>query len=130
MKPILVIIFLLAFSLSYAKVFLPKNLSKDLWDSFLIIELTNSAQLVKKEGDKDIISIESVSCVFENYYACAFFSGRESERKLFVAAEGTENFLNTLAKGGAILDSEYPRLDLLFVNCSKSDKEIECSFVQ
>ncbi len=112
---------------SMASIQLNPDVSQTLWKSVSIIEQFENANIIQKEDNRESFLIDTISCVFENYYACTFFAHQGHERKLVIAMDGAEKFVNELAKAGAYVDDDAAHLDATSLSCSKDHDRTTCT---
>lgn len=111
---------------AFATIDLDGAAASNLWKSIDVISKIEGIDLIKTEGNTQKISIDNISCVFEDYNACSFFTEVNGQRKMVVAMDGTAKFMQALVDGGVELDEEYARLDVTSINCDKNATETVC----
>ncbi len=120
----LTIIVLIQFCLSSLSI---ATASTSLFESFKKMTAFDYPHLVYNCEDGQCFKVDSVTCVFERYYACSFFSEINGERKLYVTMDGANSFIDALYDAGASIDEEYDSISLKNLECKKKENDEKCT---
>jgi hypothetical protein len=101
--------------------------AEKIWKSIDVISKIENLEIIKTNATESNFKIDDISCVFENYDACSFFTDIKNERKMVVAMEGTNTFMQSLADVGILVDEENARMDVESVECSRMGNEFNCT---
>lgn len=118
--------FLFAFN-SYAQIEVSGTEAVKLWNQIDHIGKMENIQIVHPENNQQVIHLDHIACVFENYNACSIFVNTGSERKMIVAMEGTADFMNQLAKLGVWVDEENASMDVNTIDCVNDNTVTTCT---
>ncbi len=129
MKKILILLTTITMNLSAAlagEIIIPTDSqSRAIWKSIDVIGKIEDLEIIKNNR----FEIDNIACVFENYYACSIYTQINNQRKLVVALDGAQGFIQAMVNAGAKTSEYSPRLDLARVACEKSENlTVSCVF--
>ena len=117
-------------SMTWANISLEGQDAKYLWDTVQKIDGIENAGIIYKDNGNENIRLDSIDCAFEMYYGCSFYVNNPNGRKLLIAIDGTQDFMNELAGAGVYVDTTLARLDVDFLSCSKTNDNYYCDIVE
>ncbi len=79
---------------------------------------------------QEVIGLDTISCVFENYNACSFYAntlvGETHNRNFVIATDGTEKFMKALAKASIAVNEDDSRMDVTSILCIREKDKYSC----
>ena len=112
---------------AYAQIEVTGTKATQLWNQIDKVGKIENLQIPHIENNQQVIHLDSMVCVFENYNACSIFVNTGSERKMIVAMEGTADFMNQLAKLGVWVDEENASMDVNTIDCVNDNTVTTCT---
>lgn len=123
----MICIFLCVKSLTtFATIKLDGTGAKQMWQAVEIISKIENTPIIHSENSKNYFSIDDISCVFENYNACSFYTDVAGNRKLIVSMEGSEKLMNEMAHAGIFVDTDDTRMDATSISCTNINDSYNC----
>lgn len=127
---LLIICCALLSSAAWANISLEGQNAKFLWDTVQKIDAIENAGIIYKDNGYEIIRLDNIDCAFEMYYGCSFYVNNPSGRKLLIAVDGTQDFMNELASAGVYVDTTLARMDVDYLNCQREQDQYYCDIVE
>lgn len=115
------------FSISaFATIKIDGNAAKQMWSAVDLISKIENTSIIHTENSKSFFSIDDISCVFEIYNACSFYTDIAGNRKLIVSMEGSEKLMNEMAHAGIFVDTDATRMDATSISCTNEHDNYSC----
>lgn len=121
---------LLFSSMAYADFTVTGDGAQKLWKSIDTIGKIENVPVVQPYNGKEYMSIDTVSCVFEEYNACTFYANTDGQRNFVIAYDGAQKFQQALADVGVGVDEDEYRMDVVHVGCERDQANYTCEIVE